>query len=111
MAQAEGRLSLGATRNDQDLVFPNALGRAMEASNLLRRSYIPLLNRAGVSRLNFHALRHTAATLILMQSIPPKVVSEMLGHSQIGITMDTYSHVIPAMQRQATDAMGALLGA
>jgi integrase len=110
VAQAEERLSLGAGWDDQDLVFPNAIGRPIEARNLLSRSYAPLLKRANVPALNFHALRHTAATLMLMQGIHPKVVSEMLGHSQISITLDIYSHVIPTMQKQATAAMDALLG-
>jgi integrase len=111
VAQAEERLRIGAAWEDKDLIFPNAIGRPLEARNVLSRSYGPLLKRAGVPVLNFHALRHTAATLMLMQGIHPKVVSEMLGHSQISITLDVYSHVIPTMQRQATAAMDALLRA
>ena len=56
-------------------------------------------------------LRHTAATLMLGRGIHPKVVSEMLGHSQISITLDLYSHVTPTMQREAAEAMEALLQA
>jgi site-specific recombinase XerD len=54
-------------------------------------------------------LRHTAATLLLAQGIHPKVASEMLGHSQIAITLDLYSHVTPTMQRHAAEALDALL--
>jgi len=71
----------------------------------------PFWNRAGVPKLNVHPLRHTAATLMLVQGIHPKVVSEMLGHSQISITLDMYSHVLTTMQRQATALMDQLLTA
>jgi len=67
------------------------------------------LDRAGLPRLRFHDLRHSAATLLLGRGVHPKIVSEMLGHSQIAITLDLYSHVTPTMQRQATDAMEAVL--
>ncbi len=58
----------------------------------------------------FHDLRHTAATLMLGQAIHPKVVSEMLGHSQISVTLNLYSHVTPTMQRDAVTAMDAVIG-
>lgn len=64
---------------------------------------------AGIPRVRFHDLRHTAATLALMQGVHPKVVSDMLGHSTIGLTLDTYSHLLPAMHQQAADAMDAIL--
>ncbi len=94
---------------EHDLVFANEVGRLMEAGNVIRRSFRPLLQAAGLPRIRFHDLRHTAATLLMGQNVPPKVVSEMLGHSQVGITLDLYSHVTPTMQRQATAAMDALL--
>ncbi len=109
-AQAAERLRMGAAWEDLDLVFSNECGRPVEGSNLLRRSFFPLLKRAGAPRVRFHDLRHTAATLMLGQSIHPKVVAEMLGHSQISTTLDLYSHVTPTMQRQATDALDAVLG-
>lgn len=59
--------------------------------------------------MRFHDLRHTAATLLLGRGIHPKIVSEMLGHSQIAITLDLYSHVTPTMQREATAAMDAIV--
>jgi integrase len=59
--------------------------------------------------MRFHDLRHTAATLLLGRGINPKIVSEMLGHSQISITLGLYSHVTPHMQQQAADAMDAAL--
>lgn len=69
-----------------------------------------VLQGAGVPRIRFHDLRHTAATLLLEQGEHPKVVQEMLGHSQIGLTLDTYSHVTPGMHRKAADTFDRLLG-
>jgi integrase len=107
--QLEERLQLGPSWHDHDLVFANAIGRPLEASDLLQRQFYPLLQRAGLPHIRFHDLRHTAATLLLLQGIHPKVVSEMLGHSQVGITLNLYSHVLPNMQRDATAAMDRLL--
>lgn len=75
-----------------------------------RRSFAPLMRLAGVPQIRFHDLRHTAATLLLGQGIHPKVVSEMLGHASVAITLDLYSHVQPDMQRQAAAAMSVALG-
>jgi integrase len=83
----------------------------MDGTNILQRSFHPLLVRAGLPRIRFHDLRHTCATLLLGRGVHPKVVSEMLGHSTVGITMDTYSHVLPTMQRDAAAAIDAALRA
>jgi integrase len=64
-----------------------------------------------VSRIRFHDLRHTAATLMLGRGVHPKIVSEMLGHSTVTITLDLYSHVTPTMQQQAADGLDDLLSA
>src|SRR5205814_4425136 len=85
--QAAARLHLGPVWEDHDLVFANEIGKPVEAGNLLRRSFWPLLAKAGLPRIRFHDLRHTAATLLLQQSVHPKVVSELLGHSSIGLTL------------------------
>jgi integrase len=94
---------------ENDLVFPNRLGRAMYATNLLDRSFACLLQQAAVPRVRFHDLRHTAATLLLGQGVHPKVVSEMLGHTNTSITLDLYSHATPTMQREAAGAFDRLL--
>ena len=60
-----------------------------------------LLERAGLHRVRFHDLRHSAATLLLSLGVHSKVVQELLGHSQISVTLDTYSHILPDMQRDA----------
>jgi integrase len=95
---------------DANLVFASEVGTPVEATNLIRRSFRPLLLRAGLPQIRFHDLRHTAATLLLGQGVHPKVASEMLGHSSISITLDLYSHVTPTMQQTAVDALDAVLG-
>jgi integrase len=92
-------------------VFPNEIGRLLDPSNLLRQSFYPLLQRADLPRVRFHDLRHTAASLMLGRGVHPKIVSEMLGHSQIAVTLDLYSHVTPTMQREAATALDILLSA
>ena len=69
-----------------------------------------VLRRAELPPLRFHELRHTAATLLLGVGIHPKIVSGMLGHSTITITLDLYSYLAPTMQQQAADAVDSLLG-
>jgi integrase len=101
--------SSGDHYRDQGLVFPSRVGTPMNAKNLIARSFKPLLKRAGLPDIRFHDLRHTFATLMLRNGEHPKVVQEMLGHATIAITMDTYSHVLPNMQRDAVERLGALL--
>jgi integrase len=59
--------------------------------------------------VSFHALRHSYASALLAQGVHPRVIMEALGHSQIALTMNTYAHVIPALQREAAEQMNALL--
>jgi integrase len=107
--QTETRLLLGPDWNALGLVFPSSLGRPQDGSHLLYGLFHPLLERLGLPIIRFHDLRHTAATLLLGQGVHPKIVSEMLGHSTIAITLDLYSHVTPTMQRDAARAMNSLL--
>lgn len=105
--QAKQRLS-AVMWEDNDLIFANDVGRHIDASNL-RRSFRLMLERAGLPTIRFHDLRHTAATLLLMQGVHVKVVSEMLGHSTVSLTLDVYSHVLPSLQAEAAAKMEALL--
>lgn len=73
------------------------------------RAFMDAAELAGLPRIRFHSLRHTAASLLLAQGTHPRVVMEMLGHSTIALTMNTYSHVIPALEREAADRMNAIL--
>lgn len=66
------------------------------------------LERAKVPAMPFHSARHSAATLLLSRGVHPKIVSEMLGHSTVAITLDVYSHVTPAMHREAARVMDEL---
>jgi integrase len=99
------RVAAGAAWGDQGLVFANQVGRPIEKQNLIRRSFRPLLMRAGLPPIRFHDLRHSAATLLLHQGVHMKVVQERLGHATIAVTMDTYSHVMPSMQKDASDRL------
>jgi integrase len=109
LRQQQARLELGATwQTAYDLVFPNTVGGPMELNHFRRREFCPLLEKAGLPRIRFHDLRHTVATLLFAQHINPKVVSEMLGHSDIAITLGLYGHVTPPMQQEASNAMDAL---
>ena len=109
--QLKDRYEAGPQWPDTDFVFTNALGNYVDPDNLRRRSFGPLLRRAGVPSIRFHDLRHTAATLLLGLDTRPKVVQELLGHSQIAVTMDVYSHVLPTMQREAMNGLDKLLRA
>ncbi len=107
--QLAERLALGlAWQSKVDLVFPSTVGGPMNPSHMLRREFAGLLRQAGLPRIRFHDLRHTAATLLFAQRINPKVVSEMLGHSDIAITLGLYGHVTPPMQQEAADTMDKL---
>jgi integrase len=106
--QVAERAHTGTEWEDHGLVFTNTLGRPLHPRNFLLRDFYPLLDRAGLPKMRFHDLRHSAATLLLELGIHPKVVSEMLGHSQIGITLDLYSHVTATMQQQAVTALDDL---
>ena len=109
--QLEERMRLCGLWQDLGLVFPTATGSLFNPSNLRNRSFRRIKAHSGVREdLRFHDLRHTCATLLLSQGVNVKVVSEMLGHASITITLNTYSHVLPDMQDTAADAMESALG-
>ena len=100
----------GSEWQELDLVFPNREGGIMIPHNITKRSFKRYLQKAGLSRdIRFHDLRHTAATLLLASGVNVKVVSEMLGHSNVSITLQIYAHVLPHMQQSAVDAMQLML--
>jgi integrase len=100
--QAEQRLRYSGIWHDQDLVFPSTKGTPMSWKSLIKRNFKPLLKKADLPKqVRFYDLRHTFATLMLEQGENPKVVQEILGHSSISQTMNTYSHVSPTIQRAA----------
>ncbi len=106
--QLEERLLLGSAYDDQDYVFCRIDGHPLHPDRLTQ-IFETLVARSGLPRLTLHGLRHTHATLMLRAGIHPKVVQERMGHSSIAITLDTYSHAIPAMQEDAADRVAALV--
>lgn len=106
--QDEERRLAGSRWQEQDYVFTSGIGTPMEPRNL-ERAYQQILALAGLHHIRIHDLRHTAATLLLTQGVHPRVVMELLGHSQIAITMNTYSHVVPALMKEAANQMDAAL--
>jgi integrase len=95
----------GSLWQENALVFASETGTPLDRHALTSRQFKPLLKRAGLPHFRFHDLRHTCATLLLSKNVNPKVVSEMLGHAAIAITLDTYSHVLPNMQDSAARAL------
>ncbi|MDP9380444.1 MAG: site-specific integrase [Chloroflexota bacterium] len=117
--QIKERLKWGDQWQDNNLAFCTMqAGNCKSAQTLpgspltarvVTRAFESLLERAGLPKVRFHDLRHTAATLMLLSGVPIKVASARLGHSTSALTMDVYSHVLPEMDREAADKVGRLL--
>lgn len=131
--QAEERLLLRAEYEDHGFVFANPFGKPLHRDNLSRQNFRRICERAGLGEYGpepvkpngqpgprkkrpFRAahrpydLRHTCATLLLKKSVNVKIVSELLGHASVTLTLDIYSHVIPGMQETAAAEMEAMFG-
>lgn len=109
--QLEERLWAGSRWHDEwDLVFSTTIGTPLDARNV-STAFARALDTAGLRRIRFHDLRHSAATLMLAQGVPARVIMETLGHSQIGMTLNLYAHVLPSLQQEAADRLDAVLGA
>jgi integrase len=106
--QVAERLAAGSEWVDAGLVFCSPTGRPLDASNVTH-AFQRHLARAGLPRQRFHDLRHACASLLLAQGVNPRVVMEVLGHSQITLTLNTYSHVLPSLTADAASRMDALL--
>ena len=108
--QLEERMQKAGLWREQGLVFPSAVGTPLWGGNL-NRAFKTLLKRAGLPHsFRFHDLRHTCATLLLRQGVNPKFVQELLGHRDVSLTLNTYSHVLPDMGGVAASAMDEALG-
>ncbi|MBK9156296.1 MAG: tyrosine-type recombinase/integrase [Chloracidobacterium sp.] len=123
--QLRQRLELGPGFDDQDLVFPTQLGTPTRYGNLDRRHFKKIIRQANekirqgnevdgvmdpeLPTIRLYDLRHTMATLLLSKGVNPKIVSERLGHASITLTLDTYSHVLPTRQPDATQEIERLL--
>jgi integrase len=107
-AQAVERNLAGARWQGRGLVFTTPIGTGLDGPNVTK-GFQRLLRSAGLERRRFHDLRHSCATLLLVQNVPPRVVMEILGHSQITLTMNTYSHVLPELTQDAAASMERVL--
>lgn len=108
--QLQDRLLAGSRWVDTSYVFTSSVGTPLDGSNVTNRFHSHL-EAAGLPRQRFHDLRHACASFLLAQGVHPRVVMEILGHSQIALTMNLYSHVVPELQREAANSMDALLAA
>lgn len=108
--QLEDRLRAGQVWQGDawGLVFATAIGEPLD-DRILRYRFKILLERADLPRIRFHDLRHSCASLLVAQDVHPRLVMEILGHSEIGTTMNIYSHVIPDAMREAVGALDRLL--
>jgi integrase len=106
--QVVERLTAGVQWEENGLIFPTAVGTPLEARSLLR-DFRQATRKGGLPPIRFHDLRHSCATMLLVQGVPARVVMEILGHSEIGLTMNTYSHVIPGLRKEAAARMEDLL--
>jgi integrase len=108
--QLQERLIAGSLWQDSGLVFMSRVGTPVEPRNL-HRDFVRVLKVAKVPRIRFHDLRHSAASLLLAQGVPLRMIMEQLGHSSIALTANTYAHVMPAAMRDVADKMELILGA
>jgi integrase len=106
--QEEERQLAGARWQETGFVFTTSIGTPLDGSTVTHR-FQAALKAAGLRRIRFHDLRHTCATLLLAQGVHPRLIMEILGHSQIAITMNLYAHVIPAMQKEVASQIDAIL--
>ncbi len=107
-AQAEKKLLLGPGWANHDLVFTRDDGQPLHP-DFVSQTFERLASRLDMPRIRLHDLRHTHATLALAAGIHPKVVSERLGLSSVSISLDTYSHVIPALQTEVADVLATMV--
>lgn len=110
--QLEERLRAGPlwSGDGWNLVFTTEMGNPVSGAVVTHR-FQAMLQKANLPRQRFHDLRHAAASFMLAQGVPLRVVMEVLGHSEIAVTANTYSHVMPELQREATERVGRLLWA
>ena len=105
--QAAERLLLGAGWTDLDLVFCHVDGTMLQPE-AFSRGFLETVAKIGLPRIRLHDLRHGWATMALQAGVHPKVVQERLGHANIGITLDTYSHVTAGLHEDAAENVAAL---
>ena len=107
--QAVAREKAGPLWKENDLVFCTSIGTRLNPDRDIRLPFKSILREAGLPDIRFHDLRHSAATLLLALGVHPKIVQEILGHSNIAMTMNVYSHVLPTMQQDAMSRLNEVL--
>ena len=107
-AEEKARLKYEVWGNSWNLVFTREDGSPLSRSSV-SHGFQRLLEREGINKHRFHDLRHTAATLLLAQGVPLRVVQEILGHSLLSTTADVYTHVLPILMADAAGKMDAAL--
>jgi integrase len=109
-AQAQDLLKLGVRLSDDSFVVALTDGTPMQPT-FITHEWVRVIRTTGLAHLRFHDLRHAHATHLLGSGVHPKVASERLGHSKVGITLDLYSHIMPGMQEDAAARVDAALQA
>ncbi|MDB4894408.1 MAG: Phage integrase [Firmicutes bacterium] len=109
--QAKERLRVGEAWVHPELVFTSTIGSPVHPKNMLDRNFRDVLERAELPRIRFHDLRHTAATLLLANGVNARVLMDVLGHSQINITLGLYGHVLREQKKEAAQKVDAFLAA
>jgi integrase len=110
IVQAQELLRVGVRVSDDTFVIAQADGTPLQPRSLTHE-WVRLIGKTALPRIRFHDLRHAHATHLLASGVHPKVASERLGHSKVGITLDLYSHVLPGMQADAANRVDAVLRA
>ena len=109
LKQEERRLKVGSAWENRDLVFPDLTGGYLNPIHVLRM-FKKILEQAGLPHMHFHDLRHSAATILISMGINPKVIQELLGHSDISITLGIYGHLFPSMQQGVVEKWQDVFG-
>lgn len=107
--QLKAKMEIRDVYRDHGLVFPNEIGDPLLIGNVRKRYFERIVTNAGLPKIRLYDLRHTSATMLLSEGEHPKVVAERLGHASTNLTLDTYSHVLPNMQKQATSKMAKMM--
>jgi len=107
-SQEQERDFTGSRWEENNLIFPSPFGKPIEQKRV-HKDYKKLLKAAGLPDIRFHDLRHTAATLMLLNGVPILVVSKRLGHAKVSTTLDIYGHFLPGMQDEAAAIMDELV--
>ena len=105
---AEEKSKSNGIWQDSGHVFPSTIGTPMDPTNLLKK-FRQLLKKARLTRIRFHDLRHTAASLMLNNGIDVLLASQRLGHAKPSITLDVYGHLIPSMQIEVAEILDNLI--